>query len=249
MKIIASWGSSGSGKTTLALAIAAELAKRKKDVLIISTDTRTPLLPVALPTVKGIDGRNSIGTVFAGQEITDATLKDKIVRHPKSSHIYVMGYASGEQPALTYTPPSRDGATALFSLLSSSPFHYLIVDCDSSAIFDHTTLAAIELADIGLLSVTPDVKGYEYRKSATAWLTGNDVFHAERFVRVASPVMPYTPLAGVRALFGGFDVELPFVQSVAEKMMAGELIGGLDGVAGVRYMEEIRKIADRIEKE
>ena len=51
MYLISSWGSSGSGKTTVALALASAFAKRNADVLLLSAEMRTPLLPVLLPSM------------------------------------------------------------------------------------------------------------------------------------------------------------------------------------------------------
>ena len=95
MFLIASWGSSGAGKTTLAIAVASALAQRKKDVLILSSEMRTPELPVLLPTVTGLTGNNSIGPILTTTELTEASLKDRMIRHPKSSHIFCMALMFG----------------------------------------------------------------------------------------------------------------------------------------------------------
>lgn len=169
MRMIASWGSSGAGKTTVAMALAAAFAQKKKEVLVLSSEARTPALPVLLPMVKDIDGRNSIGPLLAAPEMTQAALKDRMIRHPKSSRIYCMGLASGETAAITYSPPLRSAAINLFHLLAQSPFSYVIVDCDSSPLYDQTTLAALEYAHTGLMILTPDVKGYEFQKAQLSW--------------------------------------------------------------------------------
>lgn len=248
MHMIASWGSSGAGKTAVALALASAFAERKQDVLILSSDTRTPALPVLLPMVKDIDSRNSIGPLLGSSELTEAALKEKLIRHPKSSHVFCMGLASGEVAAISYPPPVRNAAISLFHLLNATPFHYVIVDCDSSPLFDQTTLAALEYAHTGLMVLTPDIKGYEFQKAQMGWLGNNDAFHLDSFLKVASPVCSYTPMSEARALFGGFDYELPHSPEVAEKMMAGELLSGFANTPGVRFQQQIRKLADTIER-
>ena len=249
MYLIAVWGSSGAGKTALSLALASAFAENKKDTLILSSDTRTPALPVLLPMVKDIHGGNSIGPLLINPDLTDASLKDRMVRHPKSSHIFCMGYASGETATFSYGLPTRAAAINLFQVLSQSPFDFVIVDCDSSPAYDQTTLAALEYAHSGLMVLTPDVKGYEFQKAQLGWLANSDVFQFDKYMKIAAPVYPFTPLADARALFGGFDYELPHAQEVAERMMAGELIVKFTLGPGVRYLQQIRMLAERLEKE
>lgn len=249
MFLIASWGSSGAGKTTVAVALASAFAQRKKDVLILSSEMRTPELPVLLPTVTGLTGNNSIGPILTATELTEAALKDRMIRHPKSSHIFCMGLISGETAAFTYSPPTRSAAISLFQLLGQTPFHYVIVDCDSNPLYDQTTLAALEYAQLGLMTLTPDTKGYEFRKAQLGWLGNSDVFHADRFLKIANPVFSHTPIKEAQALFGGFDYTLPFASQVAEKMMAGESLTGFNSAPGATFERAVNRLADQIEIE
>lgn len=248
MYLITVWGSSGAGKTTVAMALASAFAAEKKDTLVLSVDTRTPALPVLLPMVKDVDGRNSVGSLLSAQEISEASLKDRMMRHPKNSHIFCMGLASGETAAITYSPPTRTAAVNLFHVLMQAPFDYVIVDCDSSPLYDQTTLAALEYAQTGLMVLTPDVKGYEHMKAQMAWLTNSDIFHLEQFIKIASPVFPFTPINEARTLFGGFSYELPHTQEVAEKMIAGELLAGFSSTAGIRFGQQIKQLATHIQE-
>lgn len=249
MHLIASWGSSGAGKTTVALALAAAFAEQKKDTLILSSEARTPALPVLLPTVKDINSSNSIGPLLAADKVSESALKDRMIRHPKSNHIFCMGLASGETAAITYSPPTRTAAINLFHLLMQTPYDYVIVDCDSVPIYDQTTLAALEYAQTGLMLVTPDVKGYEFQKSQKAWLDSSDAFHLERFIKIASPVHPFTPMGEARTLYGGFDYELPHSSEVAEKMIAGDLLHRFTNAPGVRFDQQIKRLATQIGSE
>lgn len=249
MRLIVTWGSSGAGKTTVSLALAAALAARHRDVLVLSSDTRTPALPVMLPTVKDLDERNSAGPLFTMEDISEAALKNRLVRHPRSSRIFCMGLASGEATSMRYGTPVRDSVIALFHLLHQTPFHYVIVDGDSFPLYDQTTLAAMEYANAALAVLTPDVKGYEFWKAQRSWLDNSDIFRIGRFIRLASPVFPYTPLSDARAVFGGFDYELPHAPEVAERMMAGELLSGFSTSAALRWEAQLRLLTDRIERE
>lgn len=247
MYLIASWGSSGAGKTTVALALASVFAEQKKDVLILSTEMRTPELPVLLPTAAGLTSKNSIGPLLTGQqELTESMLKDKMIQHPGSSHIFCSGLASGETASISYSPPVKTAATNLFRLLEQTPFDFVIVDCDSTPLYDQTTLAALEYAQTGLMTLTPDTKGYEYMKSQMRWLGNSDVFHVEKFIKIANPVYPHTPVKDAAALFGGFFSSLPFAPQVAEKMMAGELLSKFDTTPGVMFGQKMQRLANQI---
>ena len=244
MKIIASWGSSGAGKTAVALALAAQAVSRKKDTLVICAESRTPALPVYLPA-SNLSAQNSLGPVLESSDnFTESILKDKIHRHPGSDHLYFMGLVSGEIASITYKAPERRAVINLFHILEDSPFSYIIVDCDSNPICDSLTLYALEVADIVLRIVSPDVKGLEFQRAQLAWLGSSDVFRAERHIKIANGVGDTTPLKEASALFGGFDYVLPYAQEVNDKMAAGELLHGFhNSIKAIKFEDQMRRLA------
>lgn len=245
MKLIASWGSSGAGKSTMALSVAAELAGRHKDVLVMGMDTRTPMLPVYLPNAK-LTARNSLGAVFE-QEVREAALKDKMLQHPQSDRLYFMGLVSGEVAGITYRIPDRAAVQALFNVLQQSPFSYCIIDC-GNPVMEPITLLALELADVVLRTVSPDVRGYESMKAKLKWLSNSeDTFRTERHLKILNPVYSYTPLAEMEALLGDTSVALPWSSQVAERMLAGRLLTRFDEPAAVKFSGKIKDIVDHIE--
>ena len=72
-RIVCFWGSPGSGKTITTLAVAAALAKKKKNVIVFSGDKLTPALKVYLPSVE-ITGKNSIGPLLMSNRYEDGDL-------------------------------------------------------------------------------------------------------------------------------------------------------------------------------
>ncbi len=246
MKLIASWGSSGAGKTTMALAVAAELAQRRKDVLVMGMDTRTPMLPVYLPNAK-LTARNSLGAVFE-QEVSEAALKDKMLQHPQNDRLYFMGLVSGEVAGITYRIPDRTAVQSLFNVLQQSPFSYCIVDC-GNPVMEPITLLALELADVVLRTTTPDVRGYESMKAKLRWLSNNeDTFRTERHLKILNPIFSFTPLMEMETLQGDPSiVTMPWSAQVAERQMAGRLLSRFDEPTAVRFAGKIKNIADRIE--
>lgn len=248
MYLIAGWGSSGSGKTTISLALAAAFAKKGKDVLVLSTDSRTPSLPVFLPGVKGLTSKNSVAELLTMTGVTEGQLKDRISRHPKSNHIFFMGVASGEISTLTYGPPKRESVMALLQLLRKTSFDYVIIDCDSNPVLDATTLIALEWADYGFCSLTPDIKGYEYLKSQLAWLGNRETFRVEKYTRILNFIEPATPVSEVQLLIKDIRFLLPTADRVREKMVAGEPLADFHQGTNIEFERQIRLLAEDIEE-
>lgn len=248
MKLIASWGAAGSGKTTVALALAAVLAGKGQDVLLIGYDSRTPALPVFLPAATTLTAVNSIGTLLDRKSMTEASLKGHLHRHPKQKHLYFAGLVSGELASISYQPPKRAAVAGLLQLLQQSPFAYVIADCDTNPIYDALTLAALEHASTVLRTTTPDIKGFEGMKSQLAWLSNSEGFHVEQHIKISNLVLPTTPRKEAAALFGGFDAELPYARSVAEYSTAGELLCGFHEPAAIQFERKIAALAAEIER-
>lgn len=249
MKTIACWGTSGAGKTTVALGIAAELAARHNDVLVISADGRTPALPVYLPRNKNLSSANSIGSLLVEKKITEGMLKDKIIRHAKQERIFFMGYTSGETTVLTYGQPQMEAAENLLNLIADKmPLDYLVIDCDTKAEFDPLTMCALSKADFGVAVVTPDIKGYECYKAYMSWLGNSDNFRLERYPKTANLVYKHTPIAAAEALFKGFDYVIPFAKQVNEKLIAGELMNKFTTKEGNEYQRQMRLLCDGFEE-
>ena len=248
MFLVASWGSSGAGKTSVALALAAAMAKRHKDVLVLSTESRTPSLPVWMPTVSGLTDRNSVTELLSQTNITEASLKDRMCKHPHSNHIYFMGVGSGQIAALTYGPPKREAVMNLLNVLQQSPYDYIIIDCDSNPVLDVTTMIALEWAKFGICTLTADVKGYEYLKAQMAWLGNSETFRVEDFHHIINMETKTTPIAESKALFQNIRYQLPYSTAVRDKMTAGELLSGFHDMGGIELERQISLILDDLEE-
>lgn len=243
MTLTAVWGSSGSGKSAVALALGAALARRKEDTLVICTDSCTPALPVYLPRSTALTASNSIGGLLELQSPSEASLKGRIHRHPKSNHLFFMGHVSGEVAAITYRPPERAAIVGLIHILQGTPFRHVVLDCASNPVYDSLTLFALEAAGTVVRVVTPDVKGCEFQKAQLGWLSNSDAFHTERHVKLCNLAYPFSPTAEASALCGGFDFSLPYARQVAERMAAGELLAGFNELSAIRFEDGICGLA------
>lgn len=246
--LVAIWGSPGSGKTTFTMALAAALSKQRKDVLILAADGTTPALPVLLPNVKSLNAGDSVGPLLRAEQLTEQNFKGKILRHPKSDHIFIMGMAKGEIGTLTYGAPRKESVRTLLSQLQRMPFHYLLVDCSSNPLIDPVTLTTMEWADKGFCIVSPDVKGYEFYRAHNGWLENSDSFRMDRFSVVANMVLPTTPIVEAQALFGGFEATLPWSLGVSGKFIAGELLTDFNDRPGIDFARQIDQLAKKMEE-
>lgn len=247
MRLIAVWGSPGSGKTTVALALAAQLARRKRDILVLGTDNGVPSLPVYLPGVT-IPTSGSIGRALE-RTVSEETLKGRLHKHPRSEHIYFSGYAAGELPAVSYKVPQRVAVESFFQVLQGSPFHDCIVDCASSAVMDPVTLYVLEAAQIVCRTVTPDGKGWAWQQAHLTWLANSDAFAVERHKKLCNLTLPNTPMGEVKTLFGSFDAVLPYAASVGERTVAGELLAGFHDRDGLLFDGQMERLAEQLIRE
>ena len=68
-QMLAVWGSPGAGKTVTAVKLAAELAKRKKNVVLVFTDLTAPSLPAV--AAEGKLPEVSVGDLLSAPGIPD----------------------------------------------------------------------------------------------------------------------------------------------------------------------------------
>ncbi len=103
-----------------------------------------------------------------------------------------MAMASGENP-FTYGEFEKENIFEFFKIINDTPFDYIIFDCESNPIYDATTLFALELADVKLQLVTPDIKGAEFIKTQASYLKNESKYGFEKHIKIISPVHKDTP--------------------------------------------------------
>lgn len=246
-KVIAVYGNPGCGKSGVSLALAASLAAKKKDVILISGDRVTPMLKVYAPKEE-VTQSLSIGSLLMESDITERLVSNHVVFHPKSNNLAFMGMASMDNIA-TYPPRFiEDRVTALFGFLYRL-CDYLIVDCSCNFLSDDIALKGLEVANIMVELITPNIAGLEF------WNSMNVILRDERFshsVKVpvisnAKPISPVRELQEVgRAVLGDIRYVLPYSYEVEDRMMCGKLIkwlGRKEGIAFENIIEQIVKNA------
>ena len=161
-QMLAVWGSPGAGKTVTAVKLAAELAKRKKNVVLAFTDLTAPPLPAV--AAEGKLPEVSVGELLSAPGMTQEQVLKTCVPCEKHPYISFLGYKAGEN-VFTYAEYSKEKAVDMLVLLRHIA-DYVIVDCTSVLTGNVLATAALEVADDVLRVCGCDLKAISYFASA-----------------------------------------------------------------------------------
>ena len=100
-------GSPGSGKTTLAVKLAAEIAKKKKNVVVVCSDPFVPSVPFLLPM--DMEQEVSLGALLTSPALTQNEILEACVSVPANEYISLLGYRMGEN-LMSYPKVTRERA-------------------------------------------------------------------------------------------------------------------------------------------
>lgn len=242
-KVIAVYGSPHSGKGAVSLALAASLAAKKKEVIVISGDRVTPMLKVYAPNSE-IPQNLSIGGLLMDSDMTEKAVTSRIVIHPKSNYLGFMGMASLEN--ITTYPPRfiEERVTALFGFLYRL-CDYLIIDCSCNILSDDITLKGLEVANVMVQLITPDIAGLEFWRSMQTILKDERFSHSVKVpvIGCAKPISPVPELQNVgKAVLGDIKYILPYSYEVEDRMMCGRLIKWLGRKEGIAFENMVERI-------
>lgn len=214
-KMIAVWGSGGSGKTTAAVKLAALLAEKKKEVILVLTDIIAPDMSVLLPFAK--DTR-SMGHIWALPSNTDTILKALVTT--KSDYIGILGYKNGEN-VFSHPDYSKENIMDIYTKLKTMA-DYIIVDCVPEFAYNVLTTVALELADQVIRIGEATTKSFSFFDANLPLLTDSR-YKAEQHIRVLSKVKSIQAKEAALSHYGGVLVELPYTEELETQMLEGEL--------------------------
>ncbi len=242
-KVIAVFGSPHSGKSTLALAIAASLAVRKKDVIVLSGDKVSPMLKVYAP-LSDTPQSMSVGALLMESDITEKAVTERIIIHPKCDRLGFMGMATGDN-ITTYPPRFIDERVASLFAILYRLCDYLVVDCSSNPMTDSITLRALEVAHVMVQLTTPDMVGLEFWRGMLGILK-DERFKQARPVSAINPARPISPVAEIqkmhKPLLGDIKYVFPYSHEVEDRMMAGRLVKWLGRKEGIAFETMLEKL-------
>lgn len=154
-------GSPGSGKTTLGTKLAMEIARSKKNVLLIFCDPFTPPLPFLLSAETS--HKISLGSLLTAPAMSQQLILDACVTVKQSKHVSFLGYRLGEN-LLSFPQITKDKAVDLL-VCARHLADYVIVDCAGCFEADMFSMASMDMADRILWLETADLKGISFYHS------------------------------------------------------------------------------------
>lgn len=243
-KIITVWGSPASGKTILSLALAAKIAKEKKNVIVLNGDKLIPGLSVYMP-MDTFTSKDSIGPLLMSNRYTDIELAQRMKTHPKSEFLAFMGLTSAEN-YITYHEFSKESVIRMINKLSTQ-CDYLIIDGTSNPLENMVTLTALEAADNVIRIITADTKGMTYAKAAQN-IYRDDRFKYDKHITVLGNVKNISPETEIMSVMGNFDYIIDYSYEIENKFIAGELLCDCGRSIGLKFEKQISAIYNRLEQ-
>ncbi len=236
-KILAVMGSPGSGKTTTAVKLAAALARRKKNVIVVFCDPFTPVMPVLLAPDAIHD--TSLGELLTAPGLTQANILNACVPVPDSDYISLLGYKSGES-LMQYPKITRDKAVELFVSLRYLA-DTIILDCTAVFEADPASFVGIEIADRVLRLGTANLKGISYFQTHNPMLEDSR-FDKGRFQTAIGCLKVGQDWEAVSGQYGGVGHVLPYVAELEQQDNERTLFQPLKAQESLPYNTEIDRL-------
>ena len=239
-QMLAVWGSPSSGKTVTSIKIAAELAKRNMNVVVVCCDLSAPAVPTLIKSKRM--GTVSIGDVLEAPVITQELILKNCVAYDKNPFITLLGYKMGES-VFDFAEYNKERAVDMLVLLRHIA-DYVIVDCSSILTDNILSTAALEVADEVLRLCPNDLKSLSYFASYMP-LIGDRKFKPDKHIKVLSCTR-----AGGGGEYGeaysGIAHHLPYTPDIERQNAEMSLIEPLSGKDARAYESVITAIAGEV---
>jgi len=236
-KVLAVMGSPGSGKTTAAIKLALELAKHRKNVVVVFCDPFASVIPYVMPADTVID--TSLGTLLTAPGLTQGNILDACVPISQNGYISLLGYKAGES-LMAYPKITKDKTVDFFVMLRHLA-NYVIIDCSAVFEADPVSIVGIETADAALRLGTSNLKGISYFQTHMPMLA-DSVFRANGHLKAISVLKPGQEWEAVSQQYGGADYVLPYVPELEKQFDEVSLFEPLTSKESQTYAAEIQKI-------
>ena len=233
-QVIAVWGSPGSGKTLTSVKIARELSKKKKNVILVTCDEETPMIPVLLPSASGT---KSLGALLSLPTLNQISIFQHFI--PLGNSLSLLGYLLGENE-LQYAEYDERRAKDLIALLRRIA-DYVIIDCSHHMLTNVLTAVALEVSDIVLRVVNADLKSLSYIKSQKSYLQESR-FQYDSQINVFNNVLSTQDTNPYQEAFGGDSYILPHIPALKVQYDEARLMESITGRDAKKYEPIIQEI-------
>lgn len=228
-------GSPGSGKTTLAVKLAAEIARRKKNVIVVCSDPFVPSVPFLLPM--DTEQETSLGALLTAPSMNQEKILKACVPVPESEYVSLLGYRMGEN-LMSYPKVTRERAVE-FLVCMRHLADYVILDCTSVFEADVFSILAMEMADRVLRLCTADLRGISYYQSH-AGLLGEDTENS-KYVSAIGNLKNRQEWEAAAGQYGGASYVFPYVAELEKQYDEAHLLNTLTSKEAGPFQTEVRK--------
>lgn len=229
-------GSPGSGKTTLAVKVAAEIVKRKKNVIVVCSDPFVPSVPFLLPM--DAEQEVSLGALLTAPALTQEKILKACVPVPSNDYISLLGYRMGEN-LMSYPKVTRERAVEFLVCLRHLA-DYVILDCTSIFEADVFSILAMETADRVLRLGTSNLRGISYYQSHAGMLSGRS--DNGKYLSAIGNFKTGQEWEAAATQYGGVGFVFPYVAELEKQYDEASLWNVLTSKEAVPFQTELKKL-------
>lgn len=229
-------GSPGSGKTTLSIKLAAEIAKKKKNVIVVCGDPFVPSIPFLLPM--DTEQEVSLGALLTAPTMTQEKILKACVPVPANEYISLLGYRMGEN-LMSYPKVTREKAVEFLVCLRHLA-DYVILDCTSVFEADVFSILAMEMADRVLCMGTSNLRGISYFKSHAGMLDGRA--DDGKYISVIGNFKDGQEWEVVAGQYGGAGFLFPYVAELEQQYDEAGLWSPMSSKEAAPFQTELKKL-------
>lgn len=233
-------GSPGSGKTTLSIKLAAEIAKKKKNVIVVCGDPFVPSIPFLLPM--DTEQEVSLGALLTAPTMTQEKILKACVPVPANEYISLLGYRMGEN-LLSYPKVTREKAVEFLVCLRHLA-DYVILDCTSVFEADVFSILAMEMADRVLCMGTSNLRGISYFKSHAGMLDGRA--DDGKYISVIGNFKDGQEWEVVAGQYGGAGFLFPYVAELEQQYDEAGLWSPMSSKDAALFQTELKKLLSEV---
>lgn len=234
--MLAITGSPGSGKTTLAVKLTAEIARKRKNVILVCGDPFVPSIPFLLP----MDGEQeeSLGALLTAPALTQDKILRACVPVPGCEYVSLLGYKLGEN-LMSYPKVTRERAVEFLVCLRHLA-DYVILDCTSVFEADVFSILAMEMADRVLWVGTSNLRGISYYRSHAGMLEGRA--DTGKYLNAIGNYKVGQEWESAAGQYGGAAFIFPYVAELEKQYDEARLWDAMTSREAAPFQTEVKKL-------
>ena len=229
-------GSPGCGKTSLAVKLAAGIAGKRKNVVVVCSDPFVPSMPFLLPM--DTEQEVSLGALLTAPALTQEKILKACVPVPDSEYASLLGYKMGEN-LMSYPKVTRERAVEFLVCLRHLA-DYVILDCTSVFEADVFSILAMEMADRVLRMGTSNLRGISYYRSHAGMLEGRS--DTGKYLGAIGNYKTGQEWEAAAGQYGGAAFVFPYVAELERQYDEGRLWDTMTSKEAAPFQAEVKKL-------